>query len=51
MNHRPYLTESVLPLMTSYQTPIIQRYARFSSDLQTIKAKGILAFNHRPNPV
>jgi hypothetical protein len=30
--------------MTSYQTPINQRYARFSSDLQTIKTDSISAF-------
>jgi hypothetical protein len=29
--------------MTSYQTPINQRYARFSSDLQTIKTDSISA--------
>jgi hypothetical protein len=31
-------------MMTSYHTPINQRYARLSSDLQTIKPDSIAAF-------
>jgi hypothetical protein len=36
--------------MTSYQTPINQRYVRFSYDLQTIKTDSISAFSSPTQP-